>query len=182
MFILSDFFIRTCPIILLASIYNHLSGKTIGFIVFILLLLLFAPFEFFMCKWMRIKSFQSNLWIIKIFSITIISSLYNLLSSLYILDNISYFSTSVIFKKYMYEHIIRIIFSVFIVFIILIISIIKSNTFALILLLVYFILLMINILSIKWISKYIDQTFTFRELNMYHQQFWKFVKAHFCQI
>eukprot|EP01084_Bolivina_argentea_P034744 64343_1 len=170
LFMLSDFFIRTCPIILLAAICHHLAGNVIGFSVFCILLLVFAPFEFFMCKWMRKDGFQSNWFIIKIFPICIISSLYNLLSCLDILDNISYFSTSVIFKKYMYEHVMRIIFSVFISLIVLILAAVKSNVLALILLGIYGGLIFVNWVSIKWISQYIDPTFEFGQLKNYHNE------------
>ena len=119
LFMISDFYIRSIPLICLMAIIpwtcnddqDICVSRNITFCILFGSLLIF---EFVMNKRMRIKSYASNLFILQIFSVSLFSSFYNLLASLDILRNDRFFGKSVEFRSFMFEHKCRIVLSVLI--------------------------------------------------------------------
>merc|ERR1712154_134019 len=66
---------------------------------------------------MRTDKYQSNAFIVQIFSISVFSSFYNLFCTLDILKDEGFFGKSVSFKMFLFEHKIRIYLCIFFGFI-----------------------------------------------------------------
>eukprot|EP01083_Nonionella_stella_P210399 761734_1 len=160
-FMISDFYFRTLPIVILISIIPCKNGETICINRFIAFMLLFGGLlivEFIMNKRMRIKSHQSTCFVVQIFSISILSSFYTLLSSLDILKNDIFFGQSVNFRAFLIEHKIRICLSVIINIVNVSLLSVEFNSLILVLVLVYVICLIANLFATRYIQTYTDQT------------------------
>ena len=110
LFMISDFYVRSMPILSLMAVIPHNFRTT----TFCPLFAALAIFEFVLNKWMRIKEYSSNGYVINIFSVSIFSSFYNLLCSLDILKDDPFYGYSVVFESFMIEHRIRILLSMII--------------------------------------------------------------------
>ena len=176
-FMCTDFFLRTCPLILAAAMVKQAAGKAAGFSVFLLLLALFAPLELAMCRWMRTARFRKMVWILKISPICVISSLCNLLSCLDMLENVSYFAKSVVFAKYMFAHLMRCALSTLMALIVLVAAAIGEDVLALWLVLSFAVLMAVNVACIKLIANYIDPEFAFAGMHLLSVECWAFVRS-----
>ena len=101
----------------------------------------------------------------KIFLISILSSIYNLFCCLQILKDTHYFGYSIKkFQKFYNEHILRMLISIILYFICIIILAIKHGILidlSIGLIIIYPILFIINILSLKVISYYVTSPIQF---------------------
>ena len=153
----------------LAQIYKSNYGYIYSTIIFLLFVIGFIGFiEYKFCKWMRMESneeYNNDKFILKIFLISILSSVYNLFCCLEILKNTFYFGYSIKkFQKFYIEHIIRILISIILYFICIIILCVRDgikDDLALGLVVCYPILLIINIFSLKIISNYVQSPIQF---------------------
>ena len=117
LFMVTDFYIRSMPIVCFVaslpcpSIEEFCWSRTIAFVAIFGCLIIF---EFRMNQTMRIKKkpYSSDKFVLNVFSVSIFSAFYNLLCLLDILEDDPFYGRSVIFRKFMQEHIIRIILSV----------------------------------------------------------------------
>jgi len=157
-FLVSDLFIRSIPLIMLmASIPSDMWRISTFIIVFVAL----ALFEFVMNTRMRIPKYQRFDFIIQIFAVSILSSFYNLLCTLDLLKNDGFFGKSVAFKAFIFEHKIRIGLSLIVQMINLALCTMNGiavNSRTLILMPLYFILLAVNLYSMKMLTRPNDES------------------------
>ena len=115
-FMVSDFYIRTMPLICLMSLIPCDKSEGICLSRMIVFCILFGSlliFEFVMNKKMRIKdaSYSSWLFVFHTFSVSLFSAFYNLLCTLTILEGDIFYGKSVIKNHFIIEHAIRILIS-----------------------------------------------------------------------
>eukprot|EP01083_Nonionella_stella_P013533 38104_1 len=159
-FMMSDFYVRSVPLIILLSLLpcneqEMFCGLRIGVGCAAIVGLL--VFEFIMNKRMRIKDYQTNMFIVSIFSISVLSSFFTVLSSLELLKDNPLFGKSVDFKYFVVEHKTRIVCSVVLSIVNIILWAMTSKTISVIvLILIFFIALLANYFTTKVIQKYVD--------------------------
>jgi len=163
LYMISDFYIRTYPIIGIIAFFNNNNIKK-SLLVWLVYVAIIGIYSYCMCYYMRKYTknlmLKSHKFLIKIFFVTIFSSFYNLLCCIHFLEKDNYFGLSVQFNRHLLEHIIKIILSI----------LAYVSLFALIghynadqsdiidllpFLVLYIVFLIINIVSIYWIRAYI---------------------------
>ena len=163
-YMITDFYLRTFPIIAIIAWYTNVSDEynlnTQQILVAVLYYFVMSIYSYYMCYDMRKSSkniFKSHQFIMKIFFVLLFSSFYNLLCSFDFLEKDPYFGMSVQFSKHLKEHYIRVFISV-LTYIILNIIIhyydtkIRDYVPFFVLYITFFIL---NIISVFFIKKYV---------------------------
>eukprot|EP01083_Nonionella_stella_P060332 157591_1 len=174
-FMVSDFYTRSIPLIILISSIPCTEGEAICLQrngTFVGLIGSLMIFEFILNRKMRTGSYSSAGFILQIFSISILSSFYNLLSSLDILKNDAFFAKSVSFKSFLFEHKLRIYLSILINIINLSLFAVNTwnrNAIILVSMLFYVTFIIINIYSLKYIREYIDNEINRQKMNEDHE-------------
>ena len=101
LFMFTDFYLRCFPIIgIVAAATSIYESKVISFLVFCVILIPIAIFDFIMIRKMRQKYEDNDNWkhIASIFMVSILSSFHSLLSSLSVLTNNQFLRKSADFK------------------------------------------------------------------------------------
>ena len=162
LFMISDFYIRSIPLITFLSLIpcDEIGEICLNRVItFCFLFGSILVFEFAMNKIMRIKEYASILFVLQIFSVSMFSSFSTLLSSLETLKSDIFFGKSVIFPLFIKEHGIRIVLSIIISIInlsLLSVNGLEEITVVSILSTFYVIFLLLNLLTIVDIVFHLD--------------------------
>eukprot|EP01083_Nonionella_stella_P196484 722940_1 len=170
LFMVSDFYLRTISIVIIISsipcpAHDDFCGPRIGVGSGVFLGLFI--FAFVMNKRMRIESYRSCGFIGTIFSVSLLSSFYNVLASLRILKDDIFFGQSVKFESFLFEHKIRIWISLALNVVSIPFFFLNDdasrNEFIAVLMALFFVALFVNYMMIRIVGKYIDseKTYTF---------------------
>jgi len=148
-FMISDFYLRTIPIVVFMS---FVTSNILRIVLFVVLFGGLGVFEFVMNKRMRIVKYQGIGFIVQIFSISVFSSFYNLFCTLDILKDEGFFGKSVLFEWFLFEHKMRIYLCAFfgvIDFFLIFLNGIGHNVASLLLMLVLIGLCVLNLFILK---------------------------------
>eukprot|EP01084_Bolivina_argentea_P314598 544911_1 len=160
-FMMSDFYVRSIPFVAFLSAIpcndddSICMGRTSLFIFSILFLLILE----FICNYkMRVSEsgYRSIKFIFQIFAISILSSFYNLLCTLEILKDESFFGQSVQFKQFLVEHRIRMgLSTILLIGYVVLFSITGSDKVVamIVLIVVFAVFVVLNILTGKQIQR-----------------------------